>query len=231
MARIVIWIVGLAFLSLTYVAAIYFTADNIEYDLKDRANLVLSSENIAWAQVSISGRDAILEGEAPDQTSISKAEKLIMAVWGVRKVECQCKNLNPDKPKSINHSLVVKPLTGQCQENIDQQLQQHSIEFSSGSSKISKASQPLLKKLVSIIETCPESLIKIAGHTDNVGDTNQNITLSLNRAESVLKYFKNKSIPLDRLRAVGYGDSSPRDTNSTAAGRKRNRRIEIKITP
>lgn len=231
MARIVIWIVGLACLSLTYAASIYFKADSIEYDLKDRANLVLKTENISWARVAISGRDAILEGNAPNQDSIDKATQTIMSVWGVRRVECKCQNQAPDKPNTDNDGINIQSLATQCQEKIDLHLQQSPIEFTSGSSKISTLSNPFLKDLVNIINTCPASLIKIAGHTDNVGNSKRNITLSLSRAEAVLNYFKAANIPQSRLKAVGYGDSSPRDNNNTPGGRKRNRRIEIKITP
>lgn len=228
MGRIVIWLVGLACLALTYVAAIYYQADKIEYDLKDRAKLALKSEKIDWANVSISGRDAILEGKAPNQESIHKAKQAIMKIWGIRKVECRCLNKNPTQSLAVSPSSSAA-LAAQCQDKVDQQLKQNSIEFDSGSSTISKESEPLLNELIGIIKTCPESLVKIAGHTDNVGNARKNIKLSLARAESVLQYFEEMKIPTKRLKALGYGDQSPRDTNTTAEGRKRNRRIELKI--
>lgn len=228
MGRIVIWIVGLACLSITYVAAIYFKADDIEYNLKDRANLVLTSQDISWATVAISGRDAILEGKAPDQASIEKTKAALMAVWGIRKVECHCDNVAKTSESLL---LNIGSLAEQCQLKVEQLLLDHSIEFTTGSSKISDESLPLLQDLIHIIKECPNSLIRIAGHTDDIGDTDKNITLSLNRAEAVLDHFKNANIPHNRLKAVGYGDSSPRDNNRTEMGRKRNRRIEINITP
>jgi|GEM_PF-2055843 len=279
MGRIVIWIVGLALLSIIYVAAVHFEADEIESDLKDRSIIALVKNNISWADVVIYGRDAIISGIAPDLKSIEKTKNTIMAVWGIRVVECRCKisnkisnknshepsqigeqkistsdsqrqpvittvpgteprsamNMNINKNKSMETKISEKQATNddvaQCQDNIDDLLREHTIEFDSGSSTISSESIPLLDKIIVLIQNCHDQRIKIAGHTDNRGNTEKNITLSLARAEAVVDYFKNKGISLDRLNAVGYGDSSPVDTNDTGEGRKHNRRIEFHITP
>ena len=276
MGRIFIWIVGLALLSLIYVATIHFKADEIEVDLKDRSELALLEKDISWANVTINGRDAILNGIAPDPESVESAKDAIMSVWGIRIVECRCQ-ISPeisqtdeiyqpattspaqstDEPESelepvaeavinteapvVENSDEEKIVTeseieeyssvDQCQGNIDTLLKDRSIEFSSGSSTISNESFSLLKELIAITQSCPGKLITIAGHTDNVGSTEKNSTLSLERAEAVLDYFKNDGIPVDRLKAIGYGDSSPIVSNDTDEGRKRNRRIEFHVTP
>ena len=91
MGRIAIFIVGLALLSLVYVAAIHFRAEKIEGDLRDRSNLALVVHDISWATVSINGRDVILEGTAPDIESVKQTKEAIMSVWGIRMVACRCK--------------------------------------------------------------------------------------------------------------------------------------------
>jgi len=67
----------------------------------------------------------------------------------------------------------------------------------------------------------------IDGHTDNTGDDKMNMTLSNNRANSVRDYLINKGIAANRLRAVGFGETAPIDSNNTNQGRANNRRVEI----
>ena len=69
----------------------------------------------------------------------------------------------------------------------------------------------------------------IDGHTDNVGDDASNLVLSKNRAAAVRDYFISKGISADRLSSEGYGESKPVETNKTAAGRAKNRRVEMDL--
>ncbi len=262
MGRIVIWIVCLALLSLVYVAAIHFKADDIETDLKDRSNLALLEKNISWANITVNGRDANLSGIAPELESVKKVKAMVLSVWGIRIVECQCPifqkiipsdgHIEPETTPTayalptIKPKLITEPLNNNresvtetkehnpvdpCQENMNDLLKNRSIEFGSGSSTISRESYSLLEELMSIIQSCPGKRIKISGHTDNVGSVEKNRSLSLDRAEAVLSYFKHSGIATDRFKVLGYGDSSPRVSNDTDENRKRNRRIEFHITP
>ena len=73
----------------------------------------------------------------------------------------------------------------------------------------------------------PEIEIEVRGHTDSVGKYQSNMRLSQRRADSVKKYLVEKGIESRRIRSVGFGPSSPIADNRTAAGRGKNRRIEI----
>ncbi len=79
------------------------------------------------------------------------------------------------------------------------------------------------------------SMVRVEGHTDNVpiafSETfNSNWDLSAARAASVAAFLSVETgLSSDRLEVVGFADTVPIDDNSTAAGRSRNRRIEIKI--
>ena len=72
--------------------------------------------------------------------------------------------------------------------------------------------------------------IEIGGHTDNVGSDSYNQKLSEARAKSAVGYLVRKGITSNRLKAKGYGESSPIATNETDAGRTKNRRVEMKVT-
>ena len=71
--------------------------------------------------------------------------------------------------------------------------------------------------------------IGIHGHTDNVGDQEENLLLSKNRAKEVWNYLRNNGIPIKRMTFKGFGESNPIAKNSTTQGRQRNRRTEVKI--
>ena len=71
--------------------------------------------------------------------------------------------------------------------------------------------------------------IQIAGHTDNTGEPEANMTLSESRANAVHDYLVSQGISENRLQAAGYGQSRPVDTNDTDEGRKNNRRTELQI--
>lgn len=68
----------------------------------------------------------------------------------------------------------------------------------------------------------------VEGHTDNTGSNDYNMTLGLNRSESVIAYLEKRGIDPDTLKAKTQGEAIPIMSNFTADGRKKNRRVEIK---
>ena len=71
--------------------------------------------------------------------------------------------------------------------------------------------------------------IEIAGHTDNVGDKDDNLVLSEKRALSIKSYFVSMGISRDRIICVGYGDIQPVASNENDEERAKNRRIEMRV--
>ena len=72
------------------------------------------------------------------------------------------------------------------------------------------------------------SCIQIEGHTDSKGSDAYNRQLSQRRAQSVMQYLAQKlGVPHDRLIPVGKGESEPIADNGVAAGRQKNRRVQI----
>jgi outer membrane protein OmpA-like peptidoglycan-associated protein/tetratricopeptide (TPR) repeat protein len=86
-----------------------------------------------------------------------------------------------------------------------------------------------LDRLADLLKNNPDKKIEIGGHTDNVGSDDANMTLSNNRAASVVEYLVKRGIEATRLTSKGYGESAPVATNDTDAGRAKNRRTEFKI--
>ncbi|MBL7790011.1 MAG: OmpA family protein [Chitinophagales bacterium] len=103
------------------------------------------------------------------------------------------------------------------------------VFFETAKFDLKTTSYPELNYIVDILKTNPSLNILIAGHTDNIGNTANNQTLSENRAKAVMNYLIEKGIPAERLSAKGYGASKPIQSNETEEGRAKNRRTEIEI--
>ncbi len=106
------------------------------------------------------------------------------------------------------------------------------LSFESGQSALRPQNFDLLAKVEKAIDVFPRSELTVEGHTDSYGGDQANQVLSQQRAESVQQYMINAMrIPSYRLIAIGYGETNPVANNETAAGRAKNRRIDIVIKP
>jgi OOP family OmpA-OmpF porin len=104
------------------------------------------------------------------------------------------------------------------------------ILFASGSSKLLSTSNKGLNEVAKILQDNPDLKLSIDGHTDNTGTPEKNQALSENRANAVKDYLVSKGIDASRLSATGHGQDAPIADNKTAAGRKKNRRVEMKLS-
>ena len=103
------------------------------------------------------------------------------------------------------------------------------VLFETGKATLLPGAQRAIDKLAQFLEENPEREVLIEGHTDNVGSATYNLDLSLRRAQAVKEALAAKGIDPERIHARGYGERYPVASNSDAAGRQRNRRVEIVI--
>jgi outer membrane protein OmpA-like peptidoglycan-associated protein/tetratricopeptide (TPR) repeat protein len=97
------------------------------------------------------------------------------------------------------------------------------------SATLKRISEPALEKLRAFLTENPSLKGEIAGHTDNIGSTDRNQSLSQQRAKSVFEWLIAHGIDKDRITYAGYGFDQPIATNDTPHGRSLNRRTEFKI--
>ena len=106
------------------------------------------------------------------------------------------------------------------------------IKFPSGRSTIDSGSAALMKKVQQGLALFPGASISVEGHTDANGSDSTNLILSQDRADAVRQYLvSNFGLNPEKISSVGYGEARPVATNETAAGRTRNRRIDLVIHP
>jgi len=103
------------------------------------------------------------------------------------------------------------------------------VGFTGTTTKLTTKSNASLNQVVSVMKDNPGLKVSIEGHTSNVGNEDKNMQLSQDRAAAVKAYLVSKGISEDRITTQGYGGTMPIGDNTTAAGRTRNNRIEIKV--
>ena len=118
---------------------------------------------------------------------------------------------------------------------------QSEVLFAQGQAKIGSEGQEQLAKLAvalaDIASKIPSDInwvLQVEGHTDDVpiraGRYADNWDLSTERALSVVRYLNQQGLPANRLAAAGYGEYQPLDSADSDDARRKNRRIELKIT-
>jgi len=114
---------------------------------------------------------------------------------------------------------------------------ENKLLFQSGSWSVANTGKQALKKLGNVLAANPEIAVLIEGHTDSdpyIGNDNLsgNWDLSTKRATEIVKLLlKNNKIKAENLTAAGRGQHQPLATNKTAAGKAKNRRIEVILSP
>jgi chemotaxis protein MotB len=127
--------------------------------------------------------------------------------------------------KSVNGELVV--------DLVDQ------LMFSSGEAELNDSGKEVLRKVGQTLLDAKDKVLQVAGNTDNLPITGKlkdkfpsNWELSTTRATNVVRFLQDEcKIPGARLAAVGYAEFRPSAKNTSKDGRKKNRRIEVKLVP
>jgi outer membrane protein OmpA-like peptidoglycan-associated protein len=104
------------------------------------------------------------------------------------------------------------------------------VNFETAKAILRSESFMVLDQVVQSLHEWPAVKLEVQGHTDIIGTAAYNQDLSQRRAEAVRDYLVSRGVAADRLTAVGYGFDKPIATNKTAAGRARNRRVELDRT-
>lgn len=103
------------------------------------------------------------------------------------------------------------------------------IFFATGSAKLLAKSNKSLNEIAKVLTEDANLKLDINGHTDNTGKPEKNLLLSENRAKAVYDYLVKKGISEERLKSAGFGQEQPVADNKKAAGRAKNRRVELNL--
>jgi outer membrane protein OmpA-like peptidoglycan-associated protein len=158
--------------------------------------------------------------------SDTKEDILITATKEGHSFESQIlkkENLNPNKVSIETKPMKVEKLEEGKNFEIDNLL------FDSQSSEIKSESKIILDAFAQYLLQNPSLIIEIQGHTDDLGDDKENLTLSEDRCKSVKDYLISKGVNGTNLYTKGFGETQPKVTNNSDENRSKNRRTEVKI--
>ncbi|MFK7852563.1 MAG: OmpA family protein [Granulosicoccus sp.] len=102
------------------------------------------------------------------------------------------------------------------------------VRFQSGQSYLDAKARQVLDRVAVALQHAPDRLFEVASHTDNAGRVAHNQRLSENRADAVRHYLMLRGVGPNQLQARGYGETSAVHDNRLAAGRRANRRVELR---
>jgi outer membrane protein OmpA-like peptidoglycan-associated protein len=105
------------------------------------------------------------------------------------------------------------------------------ITFEVNQADIRPGFYEVLNSVVLVVKEFDKTIIEISGYTDSTGAESYNQELSERRSGSVGAYFKAQAVTPGRVVTKGFGERYPVADNDTAAGRERNRRVELRLVP
>ena len=174
---------------------------------------------------------------APSAASIPLSSMPVRIRSQIRRIECgsisQASTENYDAASIVYsaatdmYTIKIEVVVGSSDVSLEIS---DNILFAPASAALSAMGIGLLDELAALLQTLPYSL-SVEGHSDNVPIQTvrypSNWELSSARAAAVTRALIEKGIAPERIRAIGYGDTRPRDDNGSAAGRARNRRVSF----
>jgi len=101
--------------------------------------------------------------------------------------------------------------------------------FNMNSATVKTAAGSEIHSIANVIAQHPNSFVRVEGHTDSRGSEFNNMLLSKDRAEAVKNLLIQRGVDASRIEIIPFGESKPLISNQTEAGRRKNRRVEIKI--
>lgn len=132
--------------------------------------------------------------------------------------------------KQQQNNVLPKEKVEEEQKELKQMMEKNagSIEFENGKTVLKESSYDALQEIVEALNAHPEAQIIIEGHTDNTGSDKANLKVSEQRALTVKDFLVEQGVSAEQITVEGKGSTDPKADNSTAEGRRINRRVEIK---
>lgn len=219
------------------------------YLARQQSNIALQTKQIAQADQAVSEsqarRDRILldartrESDsrlAQAQRAGADAERARVEADNARKLaEERLAAAQTARDRATAASAKADKLQAQLQELQAQQtdrgmvLTLGDVLFDTGRAELKPGAMQTIDRLAVFMRENPERKLSVEGYTDSVGGDALNLTLSQRRADAVRDALAQRGVDLARIETRGFGKASPVASNDTAAGRQRNRRIEIVI--
>ena len=208
-------------------------------EAKRQAEMTAAKEAQMKAEAAAQAAEA--KAEAASQAAAAKAaEEQAAAKAAAEQAALQAK-AEAAKEEAARAQAATEALRAQLLQQLNEVLQttdtprglmvnMADVLFEFGKYALSTDAQLKLAKLSGIIQAHPGLNLAIEGHTDNTGSPEFNMKLSQQRADTVQQFLISQGLSPDTITSAGLGLAEPIADNSTATGRKQNRRVEIIVS-
>ena len=160
---------------------------------------------------------------------------VVIALFSVTMYSCKAKKLvaKPTPPPAVKETPPVKeePVKEEPkpQPVVQPDFNFQNIQFEFNSDVLKTSAYPILDKAAAEMKKDPSTSFILNGHSSAEGTVARNMSLSVDRANSVKSYLVNAGLSTSKFEVKGYGESMPITSNTTEEGRVKNRRVEIKL--
>jgi outer membrane protein OmpA-like peptidoglycan-associated protein len=193
-----------------------------------RTEAALEKEKAAAAEAQAAAQAAQQQAQA--QAAASAAQQQASA----QSQATQSQQAQAAQAEAARREQELQAQVTQAQAEMDQIKQMVArkdiapVNFKSGSADLLVESHATLDKVAESAKKYPSLKLRVEGHTDTTGNSDANQALSQKRADAVRDYLVSSAgVPADQITAVGFGQTHPIDSNATASGRAKNRRVEF----
>lgn len=216
------------------VAAAAFGADNLTLEVELEPQVpttwvqrVLTAmralDLLEFGQVGVTLDTFTISGNSYDPAAGQMLTALITEQLG----EGSLYDLNIVTMEAKDNSTSTDPKS--CLAALQTALNGRKINFEPGSARLDVQARDILDDIAEVLDPCPDLPLQINGYTDSQGRAEMNLTLSQQRAETVLSELRLRRILTSTFRAEGFGEQNPIANNDTEEGREANRRIEFTL--
>ncbi|MEE9320011.1 MAG: OmpA family protein [Granulosicoccus sp.] len=206
-----------------------------------RAELVAHEADAKYGQLGLIYRFGDAAGSTtgkkvpePEKVAIPEKEETVATVEPVPEPEATVRGALdsdndgiPDPLDQCADTKLGRPVNGTGCEVFSGVIE--GVNFASASARLTDNAESILAEVAVLLRDNPELRITIEAHTDNEGPAEANLNLSKLRAVAVARYLVNHGVKGSRLRPKAFGESKPRASNTDAAGRRQNRRVEFQV--
>ena len=135
----------------------------------------------------------------------------------------------PIAPEPVIQESVAQEPALTAEESAVLSLATENVSFVTGSAVLTEESKTILDQILVLLGQRKDARLSVVGHTDSMGDADDNVALSFARAEACRDYLLARGATVGQVDSAGMGERQPIADNSTAAGRKANRRVEFRL--
>lgn len=160
---------------------------------------------------------------------------IILVVGGAIWYFISDKAPSTEKSGSVNsvHNIVdtvpVIQVPPQTVDSTEQMITQIPVSFARGATTFRTLDESIVREIVKHLASSNTAKLEVLGYASSEGSSEVNQSISQARADAFKRYLISKRVVGDRILAIGKGIENPIASNETELGRKRNRRVEVKL--